>query len=392
MIPAARDGEGPEAPPAHGVARGHGPTPAAERDSAEPSPPSHGPQTPRDAPGEGLGTLTRDIARLVSDLLEVEESEIDFEEELRAYGLGSVDLALLAQSIVRKFALDIPVSTFFSFPSVASCAAGLWTSNEEHFCRYYEEQRRPQPTRSTLVQPLPGPAETPAAVIGVRAQVRDSVASDGSPVAIVGVAGRMPQSSSIEQFWEHLVAGRELITEIPKDRWDWRKHYGDPNGGGNKTRVKWGSFLQEVDRFDNLFFGISPREAQSMDPRQRLLLETVWSAIENAGYSPAELAGTNTGLYVGVGNNDYSQMLRSAGAELTAHASTGLMVNSILSSRISHLLDLRGRRDSRRLLRSTVALHQPVAQFEAGMRGSHRRRRERLWTRAVSSSSIRPGS
>ena len=52
-----------------------------------------------------------------------------------------------------------------------------------------------------------------------------------------------------------------------------------------------------------------------MDPRQRLLLETVWSAIENAGYSPADLAGTNTGLYVGVGNNDYRQMLRGAGAK-----------------------------------------------------------------------------
>ena len=460
--------------PSSAPAAGRDAVPAPEASSPVPTPASsRGRPTRRDADAEGPDALMRDIARLVSDLLEVEEDEIDFEEELRAYGLASIDLALLVQSIVRKFDLDVPVSTFFGWPSVAACAAGLWASNEDHLRRYYERQR--QPTRRAEVEPppVPGsealinssavvPAKTvrrepqevsrngqtvrrepqevsrngqtvrrepqevsrngqtvrrepqevsrngqtvrhepqevsrnghvepqdsealdprlrgddsqprfpraPAAVIRARAQSRDRAMPDGAPVAIVGIAGKMPQSSSIEQFWEHLMAGRELITEIPKERWDWHQHYGDPHGAGNRTRAKWGSFLDGVDQFDNLFFGISPREAQSMDPRQRLLLETVWSAIENAGYSPAELAGTNTGLYVGVGNNDYSQMLRGAGVELTAHASTGLMVNSILASRISHLLDLRGPSEivDTACSSSTVALHRACRAIRTG--------------------------
>src|SRR5262249_54349481 len=204
--------------------------------------------------------------------------------------------------------------------------------------------------------------------VRVEAERRSGVYGCCCPIAIVGISGRMPQSNSMEQFWEHLCAGRELITEVPRDRWDWRDHYGDANAVGNRTSVKWGGFLTEVDKFDCLFFGISPREAQLMDPRQRLLLETVWSTIENAGYSPAELAGTNTGLFVGVGSNDYSEVLRAANVEFTAHASTGLMVNSILSTRISHLFDLRGPSElvDTACSSSTVAMHRAIRAIATG--------------------------
>ena len=120
------------------------------------------------------------------------------------------------------------------------------------------------------------------------------------PIAIIGMAGVMPQSEDLDAFWKHLEEGRDLITEIPPDRWDWRAYFGDPAREENKTTIKWGGFMKDVDKFDAAFFGISPREAELMDPQQRIFLQTVWRTLEDAGYKPSDLSGTNTGLFVGV--------------------------------------------------------------------------------------------
>ena len=271
------------------------PDPANYRHTAEPiSVRLHGASRAPIASGQILDRMKRDIAQLVSNLLGVDESEIDLDEELRAYGFDSINLTTLAQRISQRFDVDVTASLFFGCPSVGACAEELWTADKNRFTQYYEGGTQQRSTAAEALEPLPPPATKAATVIKVSAQTRDSGSSQSFPIAIVGIGGRMPQSNSMEQFWEHLLAGKELITEVPKDRWDWRKHYGDPNGAGNKTWVKWGGFLTDVDKFDSLFFGISPREAQLMDPRQRLLLETVWSTLENAGYSPREFAGSNT--------------------------------------------------------------------------------------------------
>ena len=125
------------------------------------------------------------------------------------------------------------------------------------------------------------------------------------PIAIVGTSGVMPQSEDLDEFWENLKNSRDLITVIPPDRWRWEDYYGDPLKEANKSNSKWGGFMKEVDKFDPLFFGISPREAEMMDPQQRIFLEHVWKAIEDSGHKVSDLAGTRTGVFVGVATNDY---------------------------------------------------------------------------------------
>jgi acyl transferase domain-containing protein len=151
------------------------------------------------------------------------------------------------------------------------------------------------------------------------------------PIAIIGIGCRFPKAQNPESFWQLLRNGVDAITEVPSDRW-----YSDSN-----THARWGGFLEQVDRFDPGFFGISPREAQSIDPQQRLLLEVAWETLENAGVNPKKLAGSQTGVFVGVTNVDYNRLVCKELSNLEPYSGTGTS-NSIAANRLSYFLDLRG--------------------------------------------------
>nr|WP_269636740.1 type I polyketide synthase [Paenibacillus forsythiae] len=158
-------------------------------------------------------------------------------------------------------------------------------------------------------------------------------------VAIIGMSGQFPKSGTLSEFWENIAQGRDCVSEIPAERWPLNKYYDpDPKAPG-KTYCRWMGALDDVDKFDPLFFNISPIEAELMDPQQRLFLENSWKCIEDAGISPASMSGSRCGVFVGCGAGDYG---RSMGSE-TMNAQ-GLMggAPSILSARISYLLNLKG--------------------------------------------------
>lgn len=167
-----------------------------------------------------------------------------------------------------------------------------------------------------------------------------TTACEDTDVAVIGIDCRFPGAGEPVQFWNNLEAGLSSIGEIPADRWDWRRYFGDPRAP-NKTNSKWGGFIDDVDRFDGDFFHISPTEAELMDPQQRLMLELCWGCLEDAGYPPAALAGSATGVFVGVAGLDYRELLGARVPEVEAHRSTGNYL-SIVANRVSYLLDLRG--------------------------------------------------
>jgi acyl transferase domain-containing protein/acyl-CoA synthetase (AMP-forming)/AMP-acid ligase II/NADPH:quinone reductase-like Zn-dependent oxidoreductase/acyl carrier protein len=168
--------------------------------------------------------------------------------------------------------------------------------------------------------------------------------SGTEPIAIVGIGCRFPGAAGFEEFWTLLRDGVDAISEIPRERWDIDALYNPLPGAVGKMSTRWGGFLPGIDRFDPHFFGISPREAAAMDPQQRLLLEVTWEALENAGQPPDKLAGTRTGVYVGIGGFDYSNVILNYKDHLqtiNAYLGTG-NAHSIAANRISYLLDLRG--------------------------------------------------
>lgn len=163
------------------------------------------------------------------------------------------------------------------------------------------------------------------------------------PIAIVGLGCRFPGADGPGAFWRLLHSGHDAITEVPPERWDVAAYYdADPDAPG-KMSTRWGGFLSGIDGFDPQFFGISPREAASMDPQQRLLLEVSWEALEHAGVAPDRLAGSPTGVFVGVSISDYAHLFTKTGKleAADAYLSTGNALN-VCAGRISYLLGLHG--------------------------------------------------
>src|ERR1700722_5636937 len=111
------------------------------------------------------------------------------------------------------------------------------------------------------------------AIGDMRSRLDAADAASHEPIAIVGMACRMPGGARTpERFWELLANGVDAIGEIPSDRWDVDEYYDpDPDVPG-KIASRAGGFISDVDQFDPQFFGISPREAITLDPQQRMLL------------------------------------------------------------------------------------------------------------------------
>ncbi|MER7706930.1 type I polyketide synthase, partial [Kitasatospora sp. NPDC097605] len=153
------------------------------------------------------------------------------------------------------------------------------------------------------------------------------------PIAVVGVACRLPRVTGPDEFWALLRDGVDAITGIPGDR------AGIAGSGPESGR---GGFIGQIDRFDPAFFGISPREAAAMDPQQRLVLELGWEVLEDAGAVPSALTGSRTGVFVGAIADDYAALQHRLGVPaLTQHSLTGLQ-RGIIANRLSYVLGLHG--------------------------------------------------
>ncbi|MDZ7335182.1 MAG: amino acid adenylation domain-containing protein [candidate division KSB1 bacterium] len=161
------------------------------------------------------------------------------------------------------------------------------------------------------------------------------------PIAIIGLGCRFPGAKNPHQFWELLINGVDAITEVPKERWDLEKFFDPKPMTPGKMYTKWGGFIEDVDKFDALFFGISAKEAADMDPQQRILSEVAWEALEDAGKTAQQLAGSKTGVFIGISSYDYSRLQLGNFEDITPYVGTGNAF-SIAANRLSYLFDLKG--------------------------------------------------
>ena len=164
------------------------------------------------------------------------------------------------------------------------------------------------------------------------------------PIAVIGMACRFPGGANTpEAFWQVLASGADTVREIPADRWPWQRFYSpDPRAAGTHY-VRHGSFLDQVADFDPEFFGIAGREADALDPQHRLLLEISWEALERAGIAAQQLRHSQTGVFVGIGQNDYAQLRLFGGRpeRISPYDGTGSSF-CFSAARLSYVLGLHG--------------------------------------------------
>ncbi|WP_236664543.1 non-ribosomal peptide synthetase, partial [Streptomyces noursei] len=287
--------------------------------------------------------LHAELAAMVGELVNLPAEAVPSDAPLGELGMNSVTFTALSTALQRRFGIPANPTLFYQYPTLTTLVPHLHGAHPQRLAAAYGAPAPAALTGDRAAQ-LPAPAVAPAPADGPHP-------AGDADVAIIGMAGRFPSSVDLDAFWDHLVSGRDLIQEIPADRWDWRDYAedapADPDApragraGGGTSRSRWGGFLPDVDRFDAAFFGISPREAELMDPQQRLVLEAVWTAVEDAGYRPGDLAGRRVGVFLGVTNSDYPEVQRAAGRGIEGHTVTGSAL-SVIPNRVSYLLDLRG--------------------------------------------------
>ncbi|MBG0566155.1 SDR family NAD(P)-dependent oxidoreductase [Actinoplanes aureus] len=329
------------------------------------SPASPSPASPSgEAPAQLRDWALAEVRALAAALLRLENTPAVAEggglppdEGLGEFGFDSLSLKDFADRLSNRFQVAVSPTVFFSRSTLRAVAEHLVESEPTAVHARFAAVRPGEPELAS------SPAlAAPAAPAGPSAPaVGESV-----PIAVVGMAGRLPGSADLNQFWAHVRAGRDLVGEVPPERWDWREVYSPDRFADGRTRSRWGGFLPGVDRFDARFFSVSGREAELMDPQQRLLLQATWSAVEDAGWRPSALSGTRTGVYVGAQFSDYQELLRGHGVT-EPQVGTGTEL-TMLANRVSYLLGLRGPSEvvNTACSSSLVAVHRAITAIRHG--------------------------
>jgi len=286
-----------------------------------------------------------DVVHFLRDLiarkLNKTAGEIDPSAGYYEIGLDSIVILEITRSMEKKVGVSLPPTLLFEHTSIAELATHLSANYPEAF------------KSSNGTFHANGDAEKNGSHSNGKTDdlVSEAVTAadrkqELSEIAIIGMGGRYPSADNIEEFWNNLVAGRDCITEIPSNRWDWKQweHLKSPSG---KPISRWGGFIRDPDCFDAEFFRISPREAASLDPQERKFLEVCWEAMEDSGYTPETLAPAGdgvrrnqVGVFAGVMHHDYA--LLAAEAAQQGHRSTVSLNSSSIANRVSYTCNFHG--------------------------------------------------
>ncbi|MDR3537910.1 MAG: beta-ketoacyl synthase N-terminal-like domain-containing protein [Acetobacteraceae bacterium] len=282
-------------------------------------------------PGAAKSDLTLPWLRaLLGARLGVDPAALDPDERLHRYGLTSLTAASIVALLADRLGRALPPTLLWDHPTLRRLAAFL--------------DGRADPDGRAPMQPLPA----------------------DEPIAIVGLACRLPGADGPAAFWRLLCDGVDAIATVPPARWPIDALYDpDPQAPG-RMATRWGGFIDGVDQFDAAFFGMSPREAAQADPQQRLALELAWEALEDAGIRARTLSGSRTGVFMGAMWSDYARLLTDR-AGIAQHTATGQDI-SIVSARIAYVLGLEGPALTIDTACSSalVAVHQACRSLRAG--------------------------
>ncbi|AXE90800.1 type I polyketide synthase [Streptomyces sp. Go-475] len=254
------------------------------------------------------GALRRLIAERVAGWYGTAAEEVPMDRPLADLGMSSRDAVALAGELSRATGRELPATLLWETPTGDALVARLCGAEAEA-----------------------APAPRPGAPGG-----QGGPSGRGEPVAVVGVGCRLPGGvHGPDDYWRLLCEGTDAIRRVPEDRW--RDFTPFPPADAHPL----GGYLDDIAGFDADFFRITPREAAVMDPQQRILLEVVHEALDHAAVPAGSLAGTATGVFVGISAPEYGQLTGADPAAVDPWAPAGGAL-SVAAGRLAYVLDTRG--------------------------------------------------
>ncbi|CZI64824.1 TPA: SDR family NAD(P)-dependent oxidoreductase [Legionella pneumophila subsp. pneumophila] len=255
------------------------------------------------------------VSDICTGILELTENEdLNEDEGFFELGFDSLMITELASELKKKLEpfLKVTVTIGFNYPSISKLAKYIESELDKNLVKI-------QSPKSAL-KPI----------------------DDG--IAIIGMSCLLPNAPDIAAFEKLLEEGLSGIKDIPNDRWDNSQYYDPDMEAPGKSYVTKLGLIENIKYFDAAFFGISPREAKLMEPQQRVFLECCYKALENANYPSESLRGSLTGVFAGVGPNEYYAQLEKSGfsnEELSAYSITGNVLN-LIPGRVAYTFDFKG--------------------------------------------------
>lgn len=297
------------------------------------------------------------LAGRIAKQMNMPIEQVDVHAPFAEFGLDSVSAVLIAGEMEQQIGIALPATLFYDSPNIAAAAQAVIQLQCAAACK----QTKDEPEPPKIESPNPQRWGTTNADPG-EPKLDHGATGDGSArhcypeIAIVAAACRLPGCDTLDSFWHLIQSGKSAITTPPADR--------HAHAFARKPLAGW---IKAIDQFDAELFGITPKEACWIDPQHRLLLETIWQALENAGWPPNAIPTRNTGVYVGISSNDYSREMVRRGVSFPPYGVTGNAL-SMAAHRISYQLNLTGPSLAidTACSSSLVAVHQACRALETG--------------------------
>jgi acyl transferase domain-containing protein/acyl carrier protein len=269
--------------------------------------------------------VEQDLLNLCAELLKVKPGEIDPDDELGDYGLDSIMMMTMLNRLEAMYGVVLEPNALAVHRSIRKLAGYLTGRGG---ARRVDENAA---------------ADRAANVTGEsRPRFRPAATASSGKIAIIGMACRFPQSHNPARFWDNLAAGRNLVKEIPADRWKLSEYYSPDKNARNKTYCKWGGFIDNVYDFDPGYFGIKEEDALVMDPQHRLVLELGEELFRRSGYRREELDNSRTGVYIGGGESFYLGKDPRGIPDVYLKRVLVNTIQNMMAARVSDFYNLRG--------------------------------------------------
>lgn len=285
------------------------------------------------------------ICGYISELIElisgIKIEKKNYKTNLMDFGIESEQLIKVVEELEKKFEIELNPIVLFEYPSIHEFAEYIKNEFSDVYQKYSSNNDAVEESLLEMEDACDGTVTFDDLMNTDYSKTDfDGDLSRHEPMAIVGISTVLPDSDNIDEFWNNLITRKDMIKEVPKDHFDIAQWYSPDKNKKNMTYSKWGTFIKGVDEFDAEFFSVSPREAEWMDPQIRLMLQSVYNAVEDSGFINS-FRHSNTGVFVGACFHDYEDKIAAMNIAVGPYLGTG-NASTVISNRVSFFFDLKG--------------------------------------------------